>query len=54
MHSGMRIEQAAAQIVCQQANMNRSKGTPPWKMHEFMPHTDKPELTMEQAMEAWG
>ncbi|MEH6641395.1 hypothetical protein [Vreelandella glaciei] len=50
----MRIERAAAQIVCQQANMNRKKDAVAFKITEFMPHADQPELTMEEAMEKWG
>ncbi|MGO3056984.1 MAG: hypothetical protein ACTID3_08640 [Halomonas sp.] len=51
---GMRIEQAAAQIVCQQANLNRKQGAQALKVSDFMVHADQPEMTMEQAMEAWG
>tara|TARA_R110001583_G_scaffold18501_4_gene73553 strand:- start:4287 stop:4439 length:153 start_codon:yes stop_codon:yes gene_type:complete len=50
----MRIERAAAMIVCQQANMHRKQGTPASKIAEFMPHADQPELTVEEAMELWG
>lgn len=51
---GMRVEHAAALIVTQQANMNRKQGVPAFKTNDFMPHADQPEMTMEQAMEAWG
>ncbi|MGQ7253981.1 hypothetical protein [Vreelandella titanicae] len=54
MHTGMRIERAAAMIVCQQANMHRKQGTPSFELSEFMPHADQPELTLEEAMERWG
>nr|WP_226940018.1 hypothetical protein [Halomonas colorata] len=50
----MRLERAAAQIVCQQANMHRKQGAPAIKLHELMPHADQPEVTMEQAKEDWG
>ncbi|WP_425348151.1 hypothetical protein [Vreelandella boliviensis] len=54
MHTGMRIERAAAMIVCQQANMHRKQGATAVKVAEFMPHADQPELTIEQAQELWG
>ncbi|WP_237673532.1 hypothetical protein [Vreelandella profundi] len=50
----MRIERAAAMIVCQQANMHRKQGTPALTITEFMPHAERPALTIEQAMESWG
>ncbi|WP_205408404.1 phage tail assembly protein T [Vreelandella aquamarina] len=50
---GMRIERAAATIVAQQANMHRKQGAPAMKVDEFMPHADKPEMTLEQAMEMY-
>tara|TARA_R110000850_G_scaffold9279_12_gene34396 strand:+ start:473 stop:625 length:153 start_codon:yes stop_codon:yes gene_type:complete len=49
----MRIERAAAMIVCQQANMHRKQGAPPFELSEFMPHADQPVLTLEQAKESW-
>lgn len=50
----MRIERAAAMIVSQQANLHRKQGAPASAITDFMPHADKPELTLEQAMESWG
>ena len=49
----MRIERAAATIVAQQANMHRKQGAPAMKVDEFMPHADKSEMTLEQAMEMY-
>lgn len=54
LHTGMRIERAAAQIVCQQANMNRKKGAEAFSLTDFMPHADEPVATLEEAMESWG
>jgi hypothetical protein len=50
----MRIERAAAMIVSQQANMHRKQSTPAFELADFMPHADKPVLTLESAMESWG
>ncbi|MGY4876510.1 hypothetical protein ACLUEY_01335 [Vreelandella aquamarina] len=49
----MRIERAAAAIVCQQANIHRKQGTPAFELLDFMLHADQPELTLEEAMEQW-
>ena len=50
----MRIERVGALIVAQQANMHRKQGTPAFELADFMPHADRPPLTLEAAMESWG
>jgi hypothetical protein len=34
-------------------NSRRKKGTPPIPIHEFMPHEDEPEISLEEAMKQW-
>ena len=47
LNVGMRIEHAAALIAHIMANRYRKQGTEPFKMSDFAPHIDEPELTGE-------
>lgn len=51
LHTGMRIERAAALIACVFANIMTSKKG--YTVYDFMQHEDEPEATLEKAMETW-
>lgn len=50
-HTGMRVEEGAAQLAALYANSKSSKTRfNPW---DFGPHMDEPPLSLEQAMKTW-
>lgn len=53
LNTGLRVENGAARLVMVYLNSRRKEGTPPYQLHEFAPHHDAPELSLEQAMESW-
>ncbi|EMO9460303.1 phage tail assembly protein T [Raoultella ornithinolytica] len=50
----MRCEWGAALISSVLANVNRTKNSPPFKITDFAPHINEPEITLEEAMNKWG
>ena len=52
LNTGRRIEQSIATLASLFANAN-FKAAEPFTRHDFMPHEDEPELTLEQAMATW-
>ena len=48
---GLRVEQAAALLAALYANAHSKKGD--YGLADFSPHTDKPEITLAEAMETW-
>jgi hypothetical protein len=52
LNTGRRIEQSIATLASLLANVN-IKPVEPFTRHDFMPHEDEPELTLEQAMATW-
>ena len=52
LNGGLMVEAAIARLSTMYANAHSKDGgfTP----HDFMPHHDRPEITLEQAMETWG
>jgi len=48
----MRTEQAAALLAQLVANRWRKEGTEPFRMHDFAPHMDEPELTLKD-LKTW-
>jgi len=47
----MRIENSMAQITQMIANRYRPENTPPYKIYDFAPHLDEPELTADDLKE---
>lgn len=47
LNVGMRVEHAAALIAQMLANRWRKSGSEPFKVHDFSPHMDEPELTIK-------
>lgn len=47
LHVGMRIEHAAALIAQLLANRYRKEGAEVFQLHDFAPHMDEPDLTIE-------
>ena len=54
LNQGMRIERGAALLATLYANAHRGKDSAPYDLHDFAPHHDQPELTLEEAMASWG
>lgn len=52
LHQGMRIEQGSALVASILANINSKSGG--FKVSDFAPHSDAPEMTLEDAMENWS
>ena len=46
LHLGMRIEHASALLAQLFANRHRKEGAEPFKLYDFAPHMDEPELTI--------
>ncbi|HDS6681310.1 phage tail assembly protein T [Klebsiella aerogenes] len=49
----MRTEWGASLIASVLANINKSKGTPTFKVSDFAPHIDEPPISLENAMKNW-
>lgn len=47
LHVGMRVEHASALLAQIIANRYRKQGAEPFKMSDFGPHIDEPELTVD-------
>ena len=47
LHSGMRVEHAAALVAQLIANRYRKEGAQPFTIYDFAPHLDEPELKLE-------
>jgi len=52
LNVGMRVERGAALLATLYANSNSKNGG--FKVHDFMPHEDEPEVPLEVAMKEWG
>lgn len=48
LNVGMRVERGSALLATLYANTHRGKDAQPYQLHEFAPHHDKPELTLEE------
>ena len=54
LNTGLRVEQGLAMLASLYANARRKEGTPAFDLFDFAPHLDRPELTLDDAMKAWG
>lgn len=54
LNPGLRIERGSALLATLYANAHRDKQTAAYQLHDFAPHHDQPELTLEEAMASWG
>lgn len=52
LNLGLRIEEGSALLAMLYANSKSKDGG--YKIHDFAPHMDKPEITLQEAMKAWG
>lgn len=52
LNIGMRVERGAALLAAMFANWRNKDGG--YLVNDFMPHNPRPELTLEEAMEAWA
>lgn len=54
LNNGLRVERGAALLATLYANSHRGKHDGAYQLHDFAPHHDAPEITLEQAMASWG
>ncbi|SDS03624.1 hypothetical protein SAMN05216198_1036 [Halopseudomonas litoralis] len=54
LNLGLRVERGSALLATLYANTHKGKDTAAFQLHDFAPHHDQPELTLEQAMATWG
>ena len=52
LNVGMRVERGAALLATLYANSKSKNGG--FKIFDFMPHEDEPEIPLEAAMKEWG
>lgn len=52
LNLGLRVERAAGLLAYMLANWHRKEGTEPFTIHDFAPHLDVPETTIEE-MKKW-
>jgi len=52
LHLGMRVDRASALLAAIYRNSHSKEGG--YKIHDFAPFEDVPELTLEQAMKEWA
>ncbi|WP_418352210.1 phage tail assembly protein T [Serratia fonticola] len=51
----MRTEWGAALVASTIANVNKAKGTPPFRVSDFAPHINYQQpITLEDAMKEWA
>lgn len=52
---GMRAEVSSGRLAALYANSKRNpqKTPEPFHIHEFAPHMDQPQLSLEEAMQTW-
>jgi len=53
LHVGMRVEHAAALLAKILSDRYRKEGAEPFKIYDFMPHMEEPEVTIDE-MKTWG
>jgi hypothetical protein len=51
LNIGMRVEHGAGLLSAIYANSKSKDGG--YRVHDFAPHHEEPEMTLEQAMESW-
>lgn len=51
LNLGLRVERGSALLASMYANIKSKDGW--YKIHDFAPHHDQPEITLEEAMERW-
>lgn len=52
LNLGMRMERGSALLAALYANAHRDKNSPAYKIHDFAPHHDQPELTLDD-LKSW-
>jgi len=52
LNQGMRMERGSALLATLYANAHRKEGSPAYKIHDFAPHHDQPELTLDD-LKSW-
>lgn len=50
LNLGMRVERGSALLATLYHNAHSKEPVQPW---EFMPHADRPEISLEEAMDTW-
>lgn len=52
LNAGRHVERGSALLATLYANRNSKDGG--YKLHDFMPHEQEKELTLDQAMKEWA
>lgn len=52
LNLGMRMERGSALLATLYANANRKEGSPAYNLHDFAPHHDQPELSLDD-LKSW-
>jgi hypothetical protein len=52
LNTPLRLEMSIAQLCALTANLHSKEGG--WTVYDFSPHSDKPALSLEEAMRTWN